>query len=268
MKEATLLKLMRKTDIAVHRALFVSLDSSWNFLSEGAPHTRLYFITSGSGFIETEHERIEMTEGNVYMIPAECRFRCGCERMEKIFFHITVPSVEKYDIFLKEGRIESIPCPISEMLELKNKLSAESYYDILYTKAYLLKTLTAFIEKISPSHFPIKKYSDTVSEIIDYVDMHTAVNLSVADISKALFISESKIRNVFKSEMNMTIGKYVDDMVFIKAKRLLSKEGSSIGSVSTELGFCDQFYFSRRFKERFGITPKKYKTANKLVGER
>ena len=37
-----------------------------------------------------------------------------------------------------------------------------------------------------------------------------------------------------------------------------------ISRISERYGFCDQFYFSRRFKEKFGVTPQKYRKMNSL----
>ena len=47
--------------------------------------------------------------------------------------------------------------------------------------------------------------------------------------------------------------------VFIQAKKLLANEQLSIAEISTRLGFCDQFYFSRRFKQKFGETPSSFR---------
>lgn len=52
-------------------------------------------------------------------------------------------------------------------------------------------------------------------------------------------------------EAGMSPGKYIDNMIFLKAKQMLSDPALTIGQISRKLGFCDQFYFSRRFKENF-----------------
>ena len=79
------------------------------------------------------------------------------------------------------------------------------------------------------------------------------------EIAKEMFVSPSKLRNTFKAETGITLGGYIDDMVFFRAKKLLGSKKFSVGDISTKLGFCDQFYFSRRFKEKYGKTPSKYR---------
>ena len=60
-------------------------------------------------------------------------------------------------------------------------------------------------------------------------------------------------------ETGVTLGKYIDDMVFIKAQELLLNNQLSIATISTFLGFCDQFYFSRWFKSMHGETPSHFR---------
>jgi AraC-like DNA-binding protein len=264
MRESLLLEALRETNLNIDRALFVKLDNKWNFKSTGAAHTRLYFITKGSGFLKTDTQYIEMTEGNVYFIPANCSFSCGCEYMEKVFFHINISTMEKYDLFFGTDQIFSLSYPRERADDLKTLLISENYVDLIRIKNILLETIIEFCEKYSMSKGDIRIFSPLIQSLITYIDENTIINLTVADISKALFISESKIRNAFKQEMGMTIGRYIDDMVFIKAKRLLSNPENTIASVSSELGFCDQFYFSRRFKEKFNITPTRFKMQNKI----
>ena len=109
-------------------------------------------------------------------------------------------------------------------------------------------------------------YSEGIKKAMDYIHRNTRINLSTELVSENLFISKSKLRKDFKKETGISIGKYIDDMVFFKAKRLLSKGYFSINDISQKLGFCDQFYFSRRFKERFGDPPSEYR--KKILAEK
>ncbi len=264
MKESGLLEILRKTELTIRRALFIKLDESWGFQSNGAAHTRLYFVSKGSGYLKTEDQYVEMTPGNVYLIPINCKFSCGCKYLEKAFFHINVSTVEKYDLFFNIDKIYSLPFSEKDFETLKTLLASENYLDMLKLKMIITETLIKFSNTYSFNRVAVKKYSSLTENVIKYIENNTSVKTTVSDISKVLFVSESKIRNVFKKEMNMPIGKYIDDMIFIKARQLLSDSSNSISAVSTKLGFCDQFYFSRRFKEKFDLTPSEFRKSNKI----
>ncbi len=259
MKEALLLNAIRETDIIIQRACFTRLDTSWGFKTSGAAYTRLYFISSGEGFLKTDNQYIKMLPGNVYLVPAECKFSCGCEYLEKLFFHISVSTVEKYDMPIIDKEILALTYPAENIEKLKALLHSDNYIDILQIKAELLAVLNEFFNKFSLKRTGIKTHSELVTRIINFINENTSLKLKVSDISKFTFLSESKIRNTFLNEMGIPIGKYIDDMIFIKAKRMMAVKEKSIATVSAELGFCDQFYFSRRFKQKFGLSPTEFK---------
>lgn len=266
MNESLLLDALAETDLHISRAMLVTLDRRWGFSTLGSAYSRLYFVTEGGGFLKTEDQYIEMTAGNVYLIPANCSFSCGCEHMEKIFFHFVISTPEKYELSFSPCRIASLPCPEGRLDELRSLLNTREHVGLLRLKLLLLETVSEFFEKTPFERSELKDASPLVRSVIAYVEEHTAISLSVSDVAAALYLSESKIRSVFRRELGIPIGKYVDDMVFIKARQMLSDPKNTIASVSAELGFCDPFYFSRRFKEKFSITPSKFKLQNSVDG--
>ena len=50
-----------------------------------------------------------------------------------------------------------------------------------------------------------------------------------------------------------------------QAARLLIETSLSSQAIAEQLGFCDQFHFSKRFKQHLGITPSKYRKRLKNI---
>lgn len=237
----------------------VLLDESWHWENECNPFSRLYYVKSGSGFLQQGDTRIELSGGKVYLIPAECVFSYGCTELEKIYFHISVTTTEKYELLSKLKKIYSMPFPESDFNELLNCYYSDSYMALLKLKTILFKTLTELDRLYDFPKDAIKQYSDIVEKTMQYIQENARINLDVKTISKQLFISESKLRKAFKEETGTTVGKYIDELVFLQAKKLLVKKQLSIKEISRSLGFCDQFYFSRCFKTRYAKTPSEYR---------
>ena len=117
--------------------------------------------------------------------------------------------------------------------------------------------------KMSNIDFKYNSYSINVERTIDYIQKHLSIQLNIPLLSKRLYISESTLTKQFKNEVGITISKYIDDLVFYKAQCMLVKSNKSISQISDELGFCDQFYFSRRFTMKFRESPQKYRIKRK-----
>ena len=60
---------------------------------------------------------------------------------------------------------------------------------------------------------------------------------------------------------------FMMNRVMEQAAQLLIETNRSTHDIADELGFCDQFHFSKRFKQHTGITPSKYRTRLKVANK-
>ncbi len=254
MSKRAKIRMINTLKIDVSQINYVHLGKEWQHDGVCDPFSRLYFIRKGDGFLKADGEVTRLEGGYVYLVPAGCAFSYGCTELEKLFCHISVSTVEKFDLLSDIGRICSLPYSEEEFSLLLSCFLSDNYSDLLKLKTLLYQTVLDFAETYAFEKVPVKQYSDLVERVIIYIQENIKINLSVAMIARHLFVSESKIRKAFKDEMGITIGKYIDDLVFLKARQLLTKK-MSIGEISQNLGFCDQFYFSRRFKEKYNQSP-------------
>ena len=131
--------------------------------------------------------------------------------------------------------------------------------NVLKLKTILYETISAFYDMGIFDDIQIKAYSPTMKHILRYIKEHIHANMNLAELSSKLSISKSIILNVFKNEAGITPGRYIDELIITKAKKLLLYRDLSIKDISDKLGFCDQFYFSKRFKEKTGHTPSQFR---------
>lgn len=246
-------------DIRLHKAMHVFLNERWHCENSRNPYSRLYIVKDGAGILKTEKGDIPLVPGNMYFIPSGYRFSYSCTYLEKLFFHFSVNDLEKYDIFSRLDQIYVLPYAQRDYDTLLDCLQSKSYYDFLKLEATLLSQVVRFADECALPVQMAKQYSVLTTRIIAFIQEHVSIKLSIDDLSKALFVSESKIRKTFRAEMGMPIGKYMDDMVFEKAKLLLAEKELPLSYISAQLDFCDQFYFARRFKEKVGQTPSAFR---------
>ena len=107
--------------------------------------------------------------------------------------------------------------------------------------------------------------SPNIIRSIEYIRNNLSIQLKTEDIAKNLYLSKNTLAKQFKAEVGISIGKYIDKLVFFEAEKLLTKSSMSLKEISQSLGFCDQFYFSRRFRQLFEETPLQYKKRVKTL---
>ena len=251
------LKNLSLVDMDVLSFDYVELSTKWKAENICSPYTRIYMVTKGIGYLWDINGKIEMTAGNVYIIPAGHAISYCCEDdFCKIFSHISMRLPSGYDVFENFDRIICFEDreKISRLLDC---VHINSVKKIMETKLYLYSVICRCIEDIND--MPIKNNSELISKIKSIIEKNLSINLTVNDIADELFISPSAVRKKFKEEMGISIGKYIDDCIMNAAEYDVRNSNMSIHQISEKLGFCDQFYFSRRFSQKFGIAPMHYR---------
>ena len=83
-------------------------------------------------------------------------------------------------------------------------------------------------------------------------------SLSVSQIAEHLYFENSYIRRVFKLQTGKTIVQRLEEIRMEKARELLATGNYRNSEIAQRTGYCDQYYFSKRFKMFCGCTPSEY----------
>jgi AraC-like DNA-binding protein len=100
-------------------------------------------------------------------------------------------------------------------------------------------------------------YNEQVDSILSYLNNNLQYPVSIGDLSKHFYISESYICRIFKVATGTTINKYMTARRISIAKSLLA-EGIGVSEVCERCGFSDYSNFLKAFTKSVGISPKKY----------
>lgn len=99
--------------------------------------------------------------------------------------------------------------------------------------------------------------TSVVDRAISFVEQNLSnQDLSVAELAQAINYSQSQLNRILKCELGLTTVQLILELRLQRAHQLLlSKEVYSIKEVQHRVGILSQSYFSRKYKERFGISP-------------
>ncbi|MDR2314006.1 MAG: helix-turn-helix domain-containing protein [Spirochaetaceae bacterium] len=102
-------------------------------------------------------------------------------------------------------------------------------------------------------------YQQIVERAKFLMESRVESSISLPDISDELGISASRFNEIFKTYTAMTPHQYFIQLKIYRAERLLEQEDVSVKKAALSLGFEDQYYFSRLFKNKTGIAPSEWK---------
>lgn len=260
-KSETLIKTADFLDIKLRDHGHAVLKKGWHYPKTALPMSRLYFSKTYGGVLEYGDTKIDVQPGKVYLIPANFKFEYTVtgEVWEKLFVHFVILRSDGYDLLSNIPKICEYDYGIDRTTDL---ISMYSSNDTRSSFAFKCRIYEVVSEILRCENFVPKEdvtHSVLIKKAIQYIRSHLSIKLSIAEIASECFISESLLSKRFRDECGITLGKYIDDLVFFSAQNLLIGTNLSISEISEKLGFCDQFYFSRRFRQFAGISPRYYR---------
>ena len=102
-----------------------------------------------------------------------------------------------------------------------------------------------------------------IEQAIDYIKENFTSNINLSDMAKMLYISSEHFSRLFKKETGFNFSEYLNLLRLQKAETMLKKQNATVAQIASECGFNDSNYFSVKFKNMYGITPKQLQLANK-----
>jgi YesN/AraC family two-component response regulator len=98
-----------------------------------------------------------------------------------------------------------------------------------------------------------------VQKLKDYIEKDFKTKHSASQYALSLNISPNALAKITKSHFNKTLTALISERIIIEAKRELYLTNKPIKEIAYELGYEDEFYFSRFFKKNTDISPQVYR---------
>ena len=193
------------------------------------------------------HQKMSFTEDKIYPCANHAQYVFmdivinGKYRIDDLFdFPLVLPEEYQTEMFIllqELSRIEDIEENLCDRLSIAYKI----------IKILLLCSI------------PKKKLAASMLLAIDYVKRNYRRNISISELAEVAKMSESNFFRIFKRSMGTSPVAYINDYRLLISSVLLETTDKKIGSISEEVGFNEQYYFSKLFSKRFGVSPAVYR---------
>lgn len=256
---SSLCKNANRINLKLYNFGYADVDTQWQGYVQNPTFSRLYYIASGNACIAFEGETLELIPGNWYLLPAGFSFHFSCsQEMGHLFFHITLSGADEIDILGNLGTPVSIldrSNPYDHFLEF---LHDDTLITALTVKEKIYNTVLTLIAN-KPILPETTSYSPCVKKALEFINNNLSAKITLSDVAESAFVSNCTLTTKFKKELNLTVQEYIQTQRLFKAVQLLKNTKMSVAQISEKLGFSDQFYFSKCFKTKFGLSPREYR---------
>lgn len=152
-------------------------------------------------------------------------------------------------------------CCETEILLLKIQEQLENQPDhrwSCWSRSYLFK-LIARLELLQMEYLSGESPDELVVKVCNYIMSHLSCDLSVEFLCRQFATNHTTLFNKFTAYTGMPVSAYITQKRLESAKKDLAFTSLMLTEIATENGFGTSSYFTRVFKQNFGVTPLKYR---------
>jgi AraC-like DNA-binding protein len=231
------------------------------------PEFQLVYITEGEGLFSSGERSYAVKAGSIMLILPGIKH--AYKPLNETGWHEYWVGFRGgyFSTLLDEGRFS----PDHVFFEIGQHDSILSIFDQIFDEVrgqrplYQLKTcalimsliaevLTRERRKDQPNY-----YEKIVAKAKYLMESNVYGDIDLSSISGQLGISTSRLNEIFKTYTSMTPYQYYIHIKIHKAESLLEQEDLPVKEVAYKMGFEDQYYFSRLFKSKTGVSPSDWK---------
>ena len=165
----------------------------------------------------------------------------------------------------KESVLKGLQSGVDQYLTKPFSLSIlkQSLSSLLFNREKLRYYYTNNIYRVEPESKFGNQEQSFITKMNDIIKKNVEnPKFSVEDLADKLGVSRVQLYRKVKAIIGINISDHINNVKLEKAAELLKSNEMNISEIAYSLGFSSPNYFSTAFKNKFGISPKEYKTSS------
>ncbi|MCZ4281946.1 GlxA family transcriptional regulator [Kiloniella laminariae] len=102
----------------------------------------------------------------------------------------------------------------------------------------------------------LRVHEPSLIKVVEIMEQNIEFPLEIEELAKDLPISRRQLERLFRKHLNDTLTGYYLKLRLRSARELLQQTSMSVFEVALASGFASAPYFSRAYKNRFGVSPR------------
>ena len=159
---------------------------------------------------------------------------------------------------------------IAEVVSEIKKIKAKGMLRIMMIEGYVYQILSMHmmqhnkeVRNKRPPTSLLKRELKAIRKYAKKIEKNIAKDFSLEDISAETGLTQAKLQEGFKLLYNKTVTEYIRHARLELARDYIATTEMNISEVVYSIGFTSRSYFSKIFKERYGLSPSEFKNSKK-----
>ncbi|WP_256762158.1 helix-turn-helix domain-containing protein [Cohnella sp. WQ 127256] len=233
--------------------------------------TVLIAIAGGKGILKVGDQTYELAEGSVLLLPAYSDATLIANRQHSLHTYKLVIGTREQtkrvpsDAMTRKSEVTSNPSIqlfpyepsiVADVEELYVHRSPDSEARHVRNQIVFHQVLLQLIERQESKHAASEQPS--MERSITYLENHYGEKITSERLAEIAGVSRSHYSILFKQLTGFSPNEYLSRLRVHRAKELLINGSGTLREIALEVGYKDEFYLSRRFKQQTGASPSSY----------
>lgn len=145
--------------------------------------------------------------------------------------------------------------------EMQNPELAQYELLVSYLKIFLITAARLKMQQQPEAMIELQDQKEPfiLQKLKDAIEEHFKSKHSPSEYADLLFITPKALAKLTKTHFNKTLSSLINERIIIEAKRELYLTNKTVKEIAYELGYEDEYYFSRFFKVNADVSPQMYR---------
>ncbi len=145
--------------------------------------------------------------------------------------------------------------------EMQNPSLAQYELLISYLKIFLITASRLKAEQQTEAQKAAAENEEPfiLQNLKNAIELHYKTKHTASDYAEMLYITPKALSRLTKNHFNKTLTDLISERIIIEAKRELYLTNKTVKEIAYELGYNDEYYFSRFFKKNTDVAPQTYR---------
>ncbi|HKG05332.1 MAG TPA: AraC family transcriptional regulator [Pedobacter sp.] len=231
----------------------------------------LIYCTEGRGSIHVNEVRYDLLPNTYFIIPKHVQHTYHSNESNPWsihWAHFTGEVAERiYERFLNDGApvVHDIPYDenriklFEQIYSIVEHSFQEKEMEIMSVSLLHFVSSMVYYKEANPAIYN----KDAISNSILFMKQNINEKFGIEELAQQQNISVSHYSRSFKRKTGVSPINYFNQLKIHKSCQYLYFTDRNIKEIGAELGFDDQYYFSRLFRNVMGMSPSKYKNNHK-----
>lgn len=232
-----------------------------------------FYLTSGDmaiairkQVVEGYHFPLRHYHGVIIAIDIEKAPKCFCSFMEDVNVQpLNVAQRFCSDRFFTTIRGEKYVEHIFSEVYTISEEQKLGYLKIKVLELFYILSQMDVSKYCEKERFVLKNQVVLAKEVVEYLTKHLDKRITVSELAKEFHVSESYLKNLFKSVYGMPVFSYIRVLKMQSAAYKLIHTNQTISVIASEVGYSNESKFSAAFKDVMGETPTQFRKAHSQV---